>query len=88
MTSQVYSSLTLNPLSPHDALKHHFTWIPENKIYLPTTKGFRRKISMKLDYQYMAIFFNFSPTSYNLRPLQVENCDSNSRLAVGDDDNG
>ena len=28
----------------------------------------------------MAIFFNFSPTSSHLHPLQVENCGSNSRL--------
>ena len=41
---------------------------------------------MKLVYQYMAIFFNFSPTSSHLRPLQVENCDSNSRLVVDEDD--
>ena len=36
----------------------------------------------------MAIFFNFSPTSNHLHPLQVENCDSNSRLVVDEDDNG
>ena len=30
----------------------------------------------------MAIFFNFSPTSNHLHPLQVENCDSHSRLVV------
>ena len=30
---------------------------------------------MKLVYQYMAIFFYFSPTSSHLHPLQVENCD-------------
>ena len=46
------------------------------------------KISMNLVYQYMAIFFNFSPTSNHLHPLQVENCDSNSRLVVDEDDNG
>ena len=45
-------------------------------------------ISMQLVYQYMAIFFNFSPTSNHLRPLQVENCDSNSLLVVDEDDNG
>ena len=44
-------------------------------------------ISMKLVYQYMAIFFPFSPTSNHLHPLQVENCDSNSRLVVDEDDN-
>ena len=40
------------------------------------------KISLKLFYQYMAIFFNLSPTSSHFRPLQVENCGSNSRLVV------
>ena len=42
---------------------------------------------MKLVYQDMAIFFTFSPTSNHLHPLQVENCDSNSRLVVAEDDN-
>ena len=46
------------------------------------------KISMKLAYQYMAIFFKFSLTSNHFHPLQVENCDSNSRLVVDEDDNG
>ena len=46
------------------------------------------KISMKLVYQYMVIFFNFSLTSSHLRPLHVENCDSNSRLVMDEDDNG
>ena len=44
------------------------------------------KISMKLFY--MAIFLNLSPTSNHLQPLQVENCGSNSRLVVVEDDNG
>ena len=44
------------------------------------------KISMKLVYQYMEIFINFSPTSNHLHALQVENCDSNSRLVVDEDD--
>ena len=44
-------------------------------------------ISMKLVCQYIAVFFNLSPTSNHLHPLQVENCDSNLRLVV-DDDNG
>ena len=33
-------------------------------------------------------FLSFSPTSNHLHPLQVENCDSNSRLVVDEDDNG
>ena len=40
---------------------------------------------MKLVYQYMAIFFNFSRTLGHLHPLQVENCDSNPRLVVDED---
>ena len=45
------------------------------------------KISMKLVYRYMVIFFKFSPpTSNHVHPQQVKNCDSNSRLVV--DDNG
>ena len=53
-----------------------------------TARGFRIKNSMKLVYQYMAIFFNFSPTLNHLHPLQAENCDSNSRLVVDEDENG
>ena len=46
------------------------------------------KISMKLVYQYMTNFSTFSTTSNHFHPLQVENCDSNSRLVVGGNDNG
>ena len=42
---------------------------------------------MKLVYQYIAIFLIFSPTSSHFHALQVENCDSNSRLVVDEDDN-
>ena len=40
------------------------------------------RISLKLIDKYMAIFFNFPPTSSHLHPLQVQNRDSNSRLVV------
>ena len=43
---------------------------------------------MRLVYQHMVIFFNFSPTSSHLRPLHVGNCVSNSRLVVDEDYNG
>ena len=46
------------------------------------------KISMKLVYQDMGIVFIFPPTPSHLRSLPVENCGSNSRLVVDDDDNG
>ena len=62
-------------------------YIFEKILDFPTTKGFRRGISMKLFYQFMAIV-NLSPTSSHLHPLQVQNCDSKSRLVVDEDDNG
>ena len=36
----------------------------------------------------MTIYFNLPSTTSQLHPLQVENCDSNSRLVVDEDDNG
>ena len=46
------------------------------------------EISIKQVYQYIVIFLNFYTTSNHLHPLQVENCDSNSRLVVDEDNNG
>ena len=43
---------------------------------------------MKLACQYMVIFFNFFIHFNQLHPPQVENCGSNSRLVVDEDDNG
>ena len=43
---------------------------------------------MKLLYEYIVVFFNFSPTSTHLHPLQIGNCAINSRLVVDEDDNG
>ena len=34
------------------------------------------------------VVFNFSPTSNHLHSPPVENCDSNLRLVVDEDDNG
>ena len=76
----VFGKCSVNPLSPHDALKHHFTSLKTDLIFLQL-RSFRKK-SMKLFCQYMAIFFNFSLISSHLYPIQVENCDSNSRLVV------
>ena len=60
----------------------------ENILDFFTAKGFRRHISMKLLHEYIVVFFNLSSTSNHLDPLQVENCDSNSRLVVDEDLNG
>ena len=75
------------PFKPSRCIKATF-YIPEIILNFPTTKGFRTKISIKLIYQYMVIFFNFSPTLSHLYPLQVENCNSNPRLVGDEDDNG
>ena len=76
----------LKPFKPLRCIKASF-YISENRLNFPTTRGFIMTISMKLVYQYMVIFFNFSPPSNHLHPLQVGNCDSNSRLVVDEDDN-
>ena len=74
---------------PSRCIKASF-YILENRLNFPTTFSFRMQIFMKLVHQYMyiAIFVNFSPTSNHHHPLQVENCDSNSRLVVDEDDHG
>ena len=74
------------PFKPSRCINASF-YIPENRLGFSAKWGFRRKISMKLFYQHMAIFVIFSPTPSHLHPLQVENCDSNSRLVVDEDDN-
>ena len=74
-----YSSFSaLNPQQGTEASFYITVYTPN----IPTTGGFIIKIFLKLFYQKMAIFFIFSPISSHLHPLQVENCDSNSRLVV------
>ena len=80
-------TIIFKPLSPHDALKHHFTSMKTDLIFLQL-RSFRRQKSMQLLIKYMPSFFIFSPTPRQLYPIQVENCDSNSRLVVDEDDNG
>ena len=68
-----------NPLSPHDASTHHFASLKndlrvQNEIF--SWKCFNNDNT----------FFNLPPISH-LHSLQVENCDSNSRLVVDEDDN-
>ena len=77
--------LVFNPLSPHDASKHHFTYLKIDLILLKP-RGLKGKYPSNF-YQYMDIFEKFSPTLSHLYPLQDENCDSNSRLVVDEDNN-
>ena len=48
----------VNPLRPHDALKHHFKSLKTDLIFLKLGT-FRMNISMKLIDQYLEIFSNF-----------------------------
>ena len=81
LCSVLYS---FNPLSPHDASKHHFTSLKNRPNFL-TTKGLRMKISLKLVCQYMAIFSNFSLTSSHLHSLELR---QQFAACCGRDDNG
>ena len=76
----------LNHVSPHDALKHHFA-SRKNELIFRNLVVFERKLAWNC-FENNSIFFNLSPTSSHYHPLQVENCDSNSRLVVDEDDNG
>ena len=75
----------LNPLSSHDALKHHFTSLKTDLIFLQL--GVLEYILHETVLPIRGNFRHFSPTSNHLHSLQVENCGSNSRLVVGEDDN-
>ena len=73
-------------LSPHDALKHHFTSLKTN-LFIIQLRVLEWKFPWNCFSNYVATFFNISSTSSHLHPLQVENCDSNSRLVVDEDEN-
>ena len=72
----------VNRLSPHDELEHHFTSLHETELIFPQ---FRRQISMKLFYQRWQFAWFFTHFRSSLSTIQVENCDSNSRLVVDKD---
>ena len=61
----------LNPLTPHDALKHHFTSLKTDLIFLQL--GILEYIFHETVLPIHGNFRHFSPTSNHLHPLQVEN---------------
>ena len=69
-----------------DASKHHFASLKNGLISwnLVVLEQINSWNCLKNN----TIFFHLSPTSSHLYPLQVENCDSNSRLVVDENDNG
>ena len=86
MKASFYIPKTNNvPLNMRGCICHFTKWQIHPFISKWTIRGFRRKISMKLFYQLMAILVNFALTSSHLHPLEVKNCGSNSRLVVDKD---
>ena len=64
---------------------HHFAFVkmtlfPKRRFYSENFHGTVLIITISV--------FHLSPTTSHLHPLQVENCNSNSRLVVDEDDNG
>ena len=62
--------------------------ISEERLTFVKPSGFGTKIFMEQFNQITVYLFHMAPTSSHLHPLQVENCDSNSRLVVDEYDNG
>ena len=78
-----------NPLSPHDAPNHHFASLKNGLVSY--TWGFYNENfhgTVLIPLIIIISLFHLPPTSSHFYPLQVENCDSNSRLVVDEDDNG
>ena len=76
----------VNSIEPHDALKKHFA-SPKNDLIFYNLWVLERKCSWTCLLITLS-FFHLPPTSSHLHPPEDENCDSNSRLVVDDDDNG
>ena len=85
----VYKITMINPLSPHDVLKHHFTSLKTDLIFLQL-----RVLEWKFPWSCFSNMWQFSlifhppQVTSQLHSLQGENYDSNSRLVVDEDDNG
>ena len=86
ITITIHMYYIINPLSLHDALKLHFT-------SLKTVLGFlqQRILERKFPWNWFTNTWQLplmlKTTSSHPHPLLVENCDSNSRLVVDEDDN-
>ena len=80
---QIKHATQVKLLSPHDALKHHLTSLKTDLISLQL-RGLEGKLPWNCFTNTRQFFL---PTSCHLHSLQVENCDSKSRLVVDEDDN-
>ena len=75
------------PFKPSRCIKESF-YMPENRLNLLQRGVLERKFPWSLRTNTWEFSLIFKPRWNHLHPLQVENCDSNSRLVVGEDDNG
>ena len=71
----------ITPLNPHDAFKHHFTSLKIDLIF-PQPGVIEQILPCNWFTNTLQFIFTFSLTSNHLHPLQVVDCDSNSRLVV------
>ena len=71
----------VNPLNPHDALKHHFASLKKDLISWNLNEIFHGTV-LKI-----TVYF-FICHSLEVIFIHIENCDSNSRLVVDEDDYG
>ena len=78
------ASLNISSLVTLSAPKHHFASVKNDLISY--TKGFYNENVHETASIITIYLFRLPPTSSHLHPLQVENCDSNSRLLVDEDD--
>ena len=77
--------MSINPLCPHDALKNHFTFLKRDLIFLQL--GVLEWIfpcNCSTNTRQFSLICH--PFLNHLHPLQIENCVSNSRFVVGEDD--
>ena len=73
--------------SPSRCIKASFRIFEEWPNFLKPAGFLEQKFSWNC-FKNNSICFHLSPTSSHFHPLQVENCGSNSRLVVDEDDNG
>ena len=81
ITCQLFQ-LWFNPLSPHDASKHHFTSLKTDLSFLQ-----EKVLGRKFTWNWFINTWQFS-LIFKAHPLQVVNCDNNSRLVGDEDDDG
>ena len=74
----------LKGLNPHDSSKHYIGSLKSD--FISSTQQFQNENFLGNVLFLTISFFHLIPTSSHLHPLQVEKCDSNSRLVADQDE--